>query len=105
MANFPGKKVLIKQLTTLLKVFITLMSFQKSLSLTESFERTAANKARAIIMLPLKGDRPITNSKHGFCPTIVEVSSFVNIELLKSISRLKVEPVENVTSKSFVQCS
>ncbi|KAL6902401.1 hypothetical protein ACP4OV_005277 [Aristida adscensionis] len=70
-----------------------------SLSMTKSFERAAANKAKSIIILPSKNER-----------YEVDTDAFISLLALQPLTQISsipiiVEPVEMVASKLFVQCS
>lgn len=90
-----------------------------SLSSPRSFAKVAADKARAIVLLANKDDPYEADADNVLAllalqslldertagNVIVEVSRKSTAGLLKSLSGLKVSPVQNLSSKLFVQCT
>uniref|UniRef100_A0A7I4B992 RCK N-terminal domain-containing protein n=1 Tax=Physcomitrium patens TaxID=3218 RepID=A0A7I4B992_PHYPA len=90
-----------------------------SLSSTRSFSKVAADKARSIVLLANKDDPYEADADNVLAVlalqsllderapgnVIVEVSRKSTAGLLKTLSGLKVSPVQNLASKLFVQCT
>ncbi|KAH9318371.1 hypothetical protein KI387_020140, partial [Taxus chinensis] len=97
---------------------IDVLTRSGSLSNPESFQKAAANKARSVIILANKNDgyeadadavlsvlalQPLLGMSSR--TVVVEVSDTNTGDILKSLCGLKIEPVRNISSKLFVQCS
>lgn len=97
---------------------LNILTRSGSLSSTASFQNVAADKARSVIILASNDDRyqadaesvltvlalqPLLSGSSG--KLFVEVFNSSTADLLKSYSGMEVHPLQNLSSKIFVQCS
>eukprot|EP00850_Spirogloea_muscicola_P020744 SM000225S07023 [mRNA] locus=s225:97800:104427:+ [translate_table: standard] len=97
---------------------LALLTRSGSLASTRSFRRVAADKARCVILLATKDDQydadadailstlalqPLLEGRS--VDVVVEVSKKSTADLVAGLTRMQLSPVEDLSSRLFVQCA